>query len=859
MTFVTALKDLDRHSLAVAGGKGANLGEAIRAGFPVPDIVVTTDAYALVAADPRVSAVLAETLSEIQAGMPGELTGEQPAGADPGARVRAAFEVAEVPEKIRRAILEAYAALGAGPVAVRSSATAEDLPGAAFAGQQDTYLNVVGERALIDAVRRCWASLWTARAIAYRARRGIGAGIETGIGADGEVGGVRIAVVVQAMAEAELAGVMFTANPVTGARDQIIVEASGGLGEAVVSGLVTPDHYVLDGHGRIVEHTPGRREVVIRPAPGGGVLKETPAAGAVGAAESLPERALARLAALGRAVEAHFGRPQDIEWAYAAGAVTLLQARPLTALPPPPLRLGRLRRKLGSILLEYVPVRPYPIDMSTWVPYGPAGLMAEVTRHFGLRGAFEGFLPEVDGVVERLVPPDPRPSFAMLATPYKLVRLARRHDPARWTADPRFAAFMASMARLQERDVAAMDWPELVRLPRQALHSLAPIAAFRIDYLPRTGLSLLRLALVLRLLGRGGLLAELITGARTRTADANRALEALAAMVRQDRRLGAALEEGALTFEHNDAFRTAFAAFLTEYGHRETTSPILVTPPTWGEAPEVVLGAIKVLAGPPPEPAGTADQPDQPDQADQAERALRSLLEHRLLRGRPRRAQRVRRWVEQARAGLAFREDSHFYFTKPLPVLRRALLEMGARLRDVGVLAASEEVFHLRLEELETIGDPARASAADRARLRELVRRRAQRRAELEGVPLIDPRAVFPVQDAGDALVAGTPAGGGRAGGPVRVIREPAEFGTLAGGEVLVCPYTNPSWTPLFQRAAAVVVDTGGPASHAAIVAREYGIPAVMGTAVGTSVLRTGQMVTVDGSTGRVTASEITS
>jgi pyruvate,water dikinase len=195
---------------------------------------------------------------------------------------------------------------------------------------------------------------------------------------------------------------------------------------------------------------------------------------------------------------------------------------------------------------------------------------------------------------------------------------------------------------------------------------------------------------------------------------------------------------------------------------------------------------------------------------------------------------------------------------------------MGRRLRDVGVLDEPEDVFHLRLEELEAIDDPAmlaevprstgsghidaKSGRIDAQTLRTTVHRRAARREELAGVRLIDPAAVFPQRDGGDALIAGTPASSGSATGPVTVIREPAEFGRLAAGDVLVCPYTNPAWTTLFQRAAAVVVDAGGPASHAAIVAREYGIPAVMGTGNGTSILKDGQLVTVDGSTGRVTA-----
>ncbi|MGW0480900.1 PEP/pyruvate-binding domain-containing protein [Nonomuraea sp. NPDC003214] len=768
MRLVAPLRSFGRADLASAGGKGANLGELTAGGFPVPDgFVITTDAYALVAS---------------------------------GLTARDDVERAEVPAGLRREIAAAYEELGGGPVAVRSSATAEDLPGAAFAGQQDTYLNVVGEQALLDAVRRCWGSLWTDRALAYRDRLGI------------DHGEVRIAVVVQRMVEAEAAGVMFTADPVTGERGHLVVDASAGLGEAVVSGLVTPDHYVLTPDGRVVDFRPGRREVVVRGTAGGGVVHER---GDGTPGERLPASALRELAALGTRVAAHFGRPQDMEWTYAGGRISLVQARPMTALPPPPVgRLNPLQRKLLAVLLEYVPVRPYPIDMTTWAPYGPAGLMARVTAYFGLRGAFEGFLEERDGVVYRLRPPRPRPTARLLGTPFRFLAKARRYDPARWTEDPRLPAFLRATRELNELDLAALPWSELVRVPRRALDAVQPIADVRIDYLPGTGRALVRLLLALKLRRRGRLFGDLITGARTRTSDANDALAALAAVGPDGPR-----------------FEEMFRAFLAEYGHRETATPLLVTPPTWADAPQTVLDLVKVLAAGPPAP--------QPPGGDALGRLLASLRS-------PRAKAKLARLVRDARAGVAFREDSHFYFTMPLPILRRSLLELGRRLFD-----DPQDVFHLRLEELEAIGDPA---TADLRALRSAVTARAARREELAGVRLIDPRAIYPVRATGDALAVGAPAGAGVATGPVKVIRDPSEFGKLDGGDVLVCPYTNPSWTPLFQRAAAVVVDAGGSASHAAIVAREYGIPAVMGTGDGTTVLADGRLVTVDGDAGLVTA-----
>jgi hypothetical protein len=615
--FVLPLTAVGRDDLTVAGGKGANLGELIRAGFPVPDgAVVTTDAYAAVV----------------------EHAGLAPAGTtaaeDGGGALRAAFAAVEIPADLRTAILDAYAQLGRGPVAVRSSATAEDLPGAAFAGQQDTYLNVVGPDALLDAVRRCWGSLWTERAIGYRARR------------DVDPEGVRIAVVVQRMVPAAFAGVLFTANPVSGARDEVVVDASSGLGEAVVSGLVTPDHYVLDGDGSVRERRTGQREVVVRGVEGGGVEHRTDEAHL-----ELPDPVLAELAVLGRNVAAHFGRPQDIEWAWADGQVWLVQARPMTALPPPPLRLSRFQRIIGPQIGEYLPVRPYPMDTSGWIARGIGRTVERMLAEIpGLRVDFTEVLPEHDGVVDRYVPPQPHPTRKMLSAPARNLPRIRRYRPADWTRDERFTLFERDVRDLAALDVRALGWDELRRLPQHTFDVLDAITDLRVDYLPRVGIDLLRLRLLQALLRRRDV-AGLTLGTRTRTEDANRELLRLAERVRADDALRAAfeLEPEALAkrIEQDPAFagfRAALAAFRDEYGHRETTSPLLMSAPTWGDAPAIVLGMVKVLV---------EDAP--PAQADErAEQAESRLLAHPVVRlsGSER---RVRRLLADARAGIAFR------------------------------------------------------------------------------------------------------------------------------------------------------------------------------------------------------------
>ncbi|WP_017599280.1 PEP/pyruvate-binding domain-containing protein [Nocardiopsis lucentensis] len=843
MTHTRSVAPLDAFGaddLAAVGGKSANLGELLRAGLPVPPgFVVTTDAYAEVAAG---------------IGLEERLTPRGSNGVPDPAALRADLESAPVPEGLRTAITDAYAALGEDvPVAVRSSATAEDLPGATFAGQQDTYLNVVGADAVVDAVRRCWASLWTDRAVSYRAERSVAASE------------VRIAVVVQRMVDSDVAGVMFTADPVSGKRDRVIVDAGAGLGEAVVSGLVTPDHYVLDHGGRLLEWTPGRGEVVIRSEAGGGVVREErdgedrrdagngdgpEGAGGGGAGRLLTDGQLSVLVAHARTIAGHFGRPQDIEWSLSGGRAYIVQSRPMTALPPETGPLNRRQRLLGSILTEYLPVRPYPMDVSTWLGRGPAHMMQEIIEAYGITGGFEDVFVEEDGVVTQLTPRAPRPTLRALATPFRLARKARTMDIHTWREDPRLAEFLRRADELDALDPATLPWTELVRVPDRVLALMDYCRDLRLDYLPSTGASVARLAAATTLLGRRSLLGDLLGGARTRTEDANRALQDLADTVRATPELRALFasadpEHVVRELRSGQGSLRAFAkdldAFQREFGRRETTTPLLVSPPTLAESPENVVGLVRVLVG--------EERGDDP--GSRSEGALAALLEHPLLRGGRARA-RVTRWVRAAQNGLAFREDSHFYFTAGLPALRRALLEIGARLRTAGVVDEPFDVFHLRMEEVLEVGDVEDIPDDQADRLRSLVRVRAAKRAELTGVRMIDPARVFPAKERSDALVSGTPASAGTATGPVRVVRGPDDFHRLESGDVLVCPYTNPSWTPLFQRAVAVVVDTGAAASHAAIVAREYGIPAVMGSGTGTTVLTEGERVTVDGTTGRV-------
>src|SRR5262245_15805882 len=304
--------------LAIVGGKAGNLGEMSRVGLPVPPgFCVTTDAYRRATNDDA----LRRILEDIAATAPPDTI----ALSAHAARARAAILAMTMPPDIAVAVSDAYRGLGATqPVAVRSSATAEDLPMASFAGQQDTYLNIVGTDAVLDAVHRCWASLWTDRAVSYRATNAI------------DPRSVQLAVVVQRMVDAAVAGVMFTANPVTGKRGETVIDASPGLGEAVVSGAVNPDHFVVSSTtGQIVERRLGDKRFMITATFGGGTAHVT--RDAADATFCVTDDQVRGLVALGQRVASHYGSPQDTEWAIDGNGVAwLTQARPVTTLFPLP-------------------------------------------------------------------------------------------------------------------------------------------------------------------------------------------------------------------------------------------------------------------------------------------------------------------------------------------------------------------------------------------------------------------------------------------------------------------------------------------------------------------------------------------
>jgi pyruvate,water dikinase len=798
---------------------------------------------------------------------------------------------APVPEHVARAVVAGYAQLGANvPVAVRSSATAEDLPFASFAGQQDTYLNVVGATAVLAAVRRCWASLWTDRAVAYRATQRI------------DPHTVRLAVVIQKMVDAALAGVLFTANSVTGRRRQAVIDASPGLGEAVVSGAVNPDHFVVNTDtGEIVERRLGDKRVVIRAKADGGT--EHVERAAVDEA-CLTDGQIRALAALGARVEAHYGAPQDIEWAIDPGGVLwLTQARPITTLFPLPSRAPAsaddLRVYLCFTVAQglYRPITPMGLAAFRLLASSASGILGFPVRDplagplryneagerlfIDLTGVLRSragrtLMPRVldlmetrSAVILRRLCQDPRLSLVNTSWwPFvrRLLRIAARFKVpvtvARALVRPEAAKRHARAvgdeiaAQLVVPD-AATPAERLAMVERVLLHGTLTLMP-RVLPTPVAGAAML--ALASKLLGDDAQGDEVQAVLRSLpdnvTTEMDLELWTLATAIQADREAVALflrsspdeLAERYFAGALPAAAQHGLADFLARYGHRGVAE-IDLGMPRWSEDPRHILGVLASYI--------KVDDSDQAPSAvfargAAAAEAMIDTLVARVARRSRLRARLVRFTLRRARTLLGVRELPKFYLIVVLAAMRRQLAIVGAHLAAQGRLERADDVFFVDLvearaglggQDLRPLVGQRRATYA-----LELNRRRVPRVLLSNGT---EPEAELVASAAADGSLTGTPASAGRVTGIARVIVDPVGA-HLEPGEILVAPSTDPGWTPLFLIAGGLVMEMGGANSHGAVVAREYGIPAVVGVANATGHITSGQRITVDGSAGTV-------
>jgi phosphoenolpyruvate synthase/pyruvate phosphate dikinase len=859
--YVLGFQEIDQTRVALAGGKGANLGELSRIeGVRVPDgFCVTTDAFGrMMAGAPAIDDRL-DRLSRLQ-------PDDREAIRALSAEVRESIERIAIPEDLAAAITGALARLGEGTAcAVRSSATAEDLPTASFAGQQDTYLNVTGAAEILQHVSRCWASLFTERAVTYRLRNGF------------DHRKVRMAVVVQRMVFPRAAGILFTADPVTGNRSIASVEASFGLGEALVAGVVNPDVYKVRD-GAVIDRTIGGKRLAIVASPGGGTREEAieperqeqPA---------LTDAQAVRLAELGRRIEAHFGRPQDIEWCLADDDFHVVQSRPITTLFPIP-QAGdgenRVYVSLGHQQMMTDAMKPLGfsfMQMTSFRPMAEAGgrLFVDVTpelaspatrdRVVAVLGRSDPLIGDaLRTVLERdgFIQPVPDEGPAAGAPPASDAPPPPEIGPAAVTE--LMERSQASIAALK-RDIRTTSGPALLDFIqadiRERTRALSDPRRFQVIMAGQEAAWWLNERLEAWLGEKN--VADTLTQSvpNNVTSEMGLALLDVADAIRPHPEVVAFLEQA-----EDDGFldelpglaggreaADAIQDWLDRYGMR-CAGEIDITRPRWSEHPAtlvpLILGNVRNFA---PGEAGRRFERGLREAREKEQEVLERL---RALPDGEQKADETRRMIDRVRAFSGYREYPKYSMVSHYFVYKQALLEQAGCLVRAGVLREKEDAFYLTFQELQEV---LRTNQVDD----ELIRRR--RDAFRSYQALTPPRVITSEGEAvagayrrdhlpAGALV-GLPVSAGTVEGRARVILDMAEA-DLAPDDILVTAYTDPSWTPLFVAIKGLVTEVGGLMTHGAVIAREYGLPAVVGVEHATRLIRDGQRIRVHGTDGYV-------
>jgi pyruvate,water dikinase len=864
------------------GGKGMSLAKMIQAGFPIPDgFHVTTEAYRQFIADNGLQPKILSTLTDVDASLPATLE-------TASATISRLFADAPIPTDIATTIADAYLKLETShlkPVAVRSSATAEDLPEASFAGQQETYLNIHGVDEVLNAVKKCWASLWTARAIAYRIKNNI------------DQNTVALAVVVQAMVDAEAAGILFTANPISGRRDEMVINAAWGLGEAIVGGLVSPDTIVADkATGKVKNYEVAEKTVITVLTEKG--TREDLLDDARRSSRVLNEADVVELVSIARRIESYYGSPQDIEWCRAEprsprgrgvrgeGNFYIVQSRPVTALPEAPIEWTPPNPKGIYMRTSVVDLMPSPLS-PLYITWAIPALRAQmkplgVRLGMGLPVLQEDYYVAINSyaymnaafpakawwwILTRMLPAYPR--------------LLRSIVPL-WR-DELHPEYQAAMAKYQAKAPEKMSASELWRDAQEILTAAMYHACG------------LLFATMGASAGSEGLLTQVYNKFAKREGDpdanvlvmgwdnipvrSEKSLYDLAMWARQHDELARYLletptaelaaqisplpageglgrrAEPVEVVREFPGFASRFKTHLEKFGH--LVFQMDFAEPLPREHPELLLETIKMYL------RGQGTNPHGRQRASEEKRITTAETMRNRLKG-------FKRWVfvkalNWGQSLAEVREDALAEIGLGYPILRAMLRELGSRFVTAGAIQQAYDIFWLEKNEIEG-GVQNLERGVELKNLSLLVEQRKafNKKAQQETPPPMMPMkkkymgidtAVWLAESERNRtsnILKGVPTSAGKITAPARVLRGPEDFEQMRPGEILVAGTTTPAWTPLFAMASAVVTDIGGPLSHGSIVAREYGIPAVMGTGVATWRIQSGQTITVDGTKGEV-------
>jgi rifampicin phosphotransferase len=867
VVWLDEIRDADRDNV---GGKAASLGELLSADFPVPPgFVIPIQVYR----------DCQERLAEhIKASQNFKDTSQTNGFAQ---KLRSALQEQSLPPELVAELQSAYTKLTRGKkncaVAVRSSANTEDLPNASFAGQHESYLGISHFSELVPNIQRCWASLWSDHAVSYRDQMGF------------EHDAAGLAVLVQAQIESDVAGVMFTMDPVSGSDRQMLISANYGLGISVVSGSVTPDSFLVSSEGQILRRELGSKEFRIQTQE-----NRLPVAQELRQSFCLRECDISALVGMGNRIKQYYGSHQDIEWCFSEGKLYVVQSRPITAarrasepkaIPRPSAQAGDriswiqrmflLRSPMLANFADHFPDPLTPMDFTTTVRAGLVGIGA-LFGYLGLRMLDANTLcSEGSSHETRFRPQPPRPTPKLIRLPFQLVRSLRTDVMREWK-EIDLPGISSSFKSLLKPDLKAMTSEEIANRVQQGQDLFEEVSKFRFRKYFLGGLLHTAIVRVVTRMAAGRteaerLLPKLYFGINHHTAKMNLALGKLVHAAKANPHVAAKMTLPAkeclfqlMRAPEAQEFMGRVQSFLDCYGMRFASGMVPVpSHATWAERPEVVVGLIQALLRSPDSVATEKKEQEQYQQMLEAVDRVMIQLSHGWRKLLP-----LQRWfltaLQRSRDSLFLREESLHEGEVGIAEERALLLELGGRFAAKRIIPKPEDIFFLRLEELK----PATMGKFEPVELRSRIGTRSVqfqewKQAAAKGenwihmaVGLPEGKSSLPSPSThakhNTLTLSGIGASPGQVTGFARIVRSQEEFGCLQPGEILVCPATSPAWTPLFTVAAGVVTDVGGPLSHAAIVAREYGIPAVLGTARATSDVHDGQLLLVDGNAGTV-------
>ncbi len=831
MSYVLPFTAVSAGELKLTGGKGSSLAKLSQAGFAVPrGFVVSAEAYKAFATEAQTILSTVNTFDIKDAARLNQQAED----------LKKALETVALPAAVMSAIEATLQDLPEGiRLAVRSSSTLEDLAEAAFAGQHDTFLNVIGVQDVLHKVKLCFISLWGDRAIAYRISHGF------------DHGQAAMAVVVQEMVDAQSAGVAFSLNPITGNPAQVLINANLGLGESVVSGESDVDQYLVDvSENRILEQTIPSERIVIRSTESGG----TTTAAVAGSVPCLNEAQVLQVSELAQRTARFYGAPQDIEWAFDQdGTLRLLQSRSITNIQPYWTRDESAERF------------PNVVTPLTWdlVEEGfhnslrySLGLMGLPVFHGLWFGRCENYVYGNETVVRlyKGIKPDlpANPAEVMQHLPKILNKYAWVIDlPNQWSCG--LDRYLMELGRLNGIDLGQLDiagvWQHAKDINTLCASYFKPNIAISLAHNMLSAVLKQVCTMVVGTEKAEGLYSDLVSSCETRTVVINRRMMMLAEIIRTTPGLLPSLkaENSRIIIEQGKlapypSFKAAFEEFISLFGNRE----IDFDPyhPTWGEVPWIVLDQLRIVA----------ESSERFNLQEELQRRFRLRgTELAFINGLPENFRPLcASLLRLVRTYTELDDLEHFETSRVSPAIRRSLLELGSRLKEIGVVKESADVWFANRDVLDQATKTD--STADWQALRENI---SANKASYLASKAKTPAWVFGQEEDSEAKhddgmkgLAGSP---GVAEGPVFLLFGPEDFGNFPDGAVLVARTTNPAWTPLFYSAKAIITESGGPLSHGAVTARELGKPAVMAVRNVLATLKNGQRVRVDGAKGIIT------